>query len=576
MLKCPDLAIAITIASTLLASAAVSSPDPAQNIPVCVQPGNQYQARIVVDGQGGAIVTWTDYRAADDISIRAQRISPAGEILWGGAGAEVGRASDFADAGIPLSDGAGGVFVVWSRRVGAPWPGGEVDLFAQHLGPQGQKLWAADGMSVCTAREFQLGQDLTSDGAGGLIVSWEDHRELYIGGTAQSDIYAQRLDASGSALWTENGVMVCTADGTQHVPRLVSDDAHGAVVVWADYRAGFGDIYAQRVGPAGERLWPAEGVSVCVGCRFEGYLQMVPGGEGGAIALWHDGRDPQPPYGTVSVFAQKLLLSGAVVWPVNGIQVSPKVVQVAETRAISDGAGGAMIAWQQNAPASLDVANLRAQHIDADGAPLWSIDGVTLDQTTWQEGTSGLTSDGAGGAFLAWSKESGIYARRISKGGSLIGPGAQKISTTDLPNVAPSICSDGSGGAFVSWSELRLDDDPHTTQPFIGDLYAGRLLRSGRPPVRPVAQALGSPEELSNRDGAIQFSLSEGGPIAIRVFDTSGRCVRRLAPGEFTAGTHRVTAPVTDEGGARLRPGVYFYQLTGASRTQKGRFVILR
>ena len=579
MFKCPGSAIAIGIATTFFApipSAAAPLQAPPQNIAVSVQPGSQSQSGIVPDGDGGAIILWSDYRSPDNIRLRAQRISAEGELLWPGEGVEVARLGDYADGGVPMSDGAGGVFVVWARRVGGVYPGGELDLFAQHLGAQGQKLWAVEGVPVCTAREFQAGLDLTSDGAGGVIVSWEDHRELFIGGTAQSDIYAQRLDATGRALWAENGVLVCTADGTQHSPRLVSDDAGGAFVVWADYRSRFGDIYAQRIGPGGGLLWDPEGVPLCVGCHNTGYVLVVRDGAGGAIALWHDGRDlSHPQLLNVSIFAQRALSSGSVAWPANGVPVSTGIGQVLTMNAIPDNAGGAIVAWQ-HAPGPFGTTNLLSQHISGAGLPLWSVDGVVFGSSRSDEGSPNLATDGAGGAFVTWWEDSTVFARRISKGGALVGPGAQDISTTTGRNVHPTICADASSGAFVAWTELRLDDDPYTTLPWLGDVFAEHLRRNARPSMASGAQPLGAPAELSTQEGMIQFSLQEARRIAIRIFDTSGRCIRSLDPTEFAAGTHRVAVPKTDNGGAKLRPGVYFYQVTGTSRLERGRFVVLR
>ena len=49
-----------------------------------------------------------------------------------------------------------------------------------------------------------------TDGAGGAIIVWADERW----GTADVDIYAQRIDGSGSPLWAANGAPVCTASST--------------------------------------------------------------------------------------------------------------------------------------------------------------------------------------------------------------------------------------------------------------------------------------------------------------------------------------------------------------------------
>src|SRR6266487_347448 len=88
-----------------------------------------------------------------------------------------------------------------------------------------------------------------SDGAGGTLVAWADAR------SGPLDIYAQHLTAQGTvaAGWPASGLAVCKAAGDQSDPVMVSDGAGGAIIAWADGRAGGGnrDIFVQRVTGAG-------------------------------------------------------------------------------------------------------------------------------------------------------------------------------------------------------------------------------------------------------------------------------------------------------------------------------------
>jgi hypothetical protein len=49
---------------------------------------------------------------------------------------------------------------------------------------------------------------IVSDNAGGAIIAWRDTRSV------NWDVYAQRVNASGVAQWTANGVPLCAATGT--------------------------------------------------------------------------------------------------------------------------------------------------------------------------------------------------------------------------------------------------------------------------------------------------------------------------------------------------------------------------
>ena len=82
----------------------------------------------------------------------------------------------------------------------------------------GEASWPDDpavNLSVCVTAQMQSRPNSISDGAGGIIVVWQDYRNLYF------DIYAQRIAADGTAMWGVNGVSVCSAAGEQEFPEIV-------------------------------------------------------------------------------------------------------------------------------------------------------------------------------------------------------------------------------------------------------------------------------------------------------------------------------------------------------------------
>ena len=126
-----------------------------------------------------------------------------------------------------------------------------------------------------------------SDGSGGAIITWEDIRNL---STTTTDIYAQRVNSTGSTLWTLNGVSICTAGNNQSYPTIESDGSSGAIITWDDYRNGNYDIYAQRVNNTGSTLWTLDGVAICTAGNTQRYPMIVSDGSGGAIITWWDYR----------------------------------------------------------------------------------------------------------------------------------------------------------------------------------------------------------------------------------------------------------------------------------------------
>ena len=140
--------------------------------------------------------------------------------------------------------------------------------------PALRAYWVTDGVAICTATGHQHYLYAVSDGAGGAIVAWSDYR----GGT--SDIYVQRVTASGVPLWTANGVAICTAANNQVSCSIVSDGAGGAIIAWMDGRTA-DDLYAQRVNSSGVPQWTANGVAICTATGVQSTPLMVPDGGAG-------------------------------------------------------------------------------------------------------------------------------------------------------------------------------------------------------------------------------------------------------------------------------------------------------
>ena len=270
-------------------------------VPVYSGEGDQYDPVLIADGEGGAIFAWWDI-STPDWNIFAQRLSADGIPLWQsethseGGPVPVCTAMGNQGAPVAVSDGKGGVFFVWSDYRNDPQFYTRAQLYAQHMTAQGEALWEQDGILLCGLQVNQQQPHCIPDGSGGFIVVWWDERNIF------ADIYAQRIDVNGKALWggegadLQNGIPVCTEAGVQRLPQLVPTDAAGAIVYWLDYREDFGDstedaIYAQRLDADGNTLWEIDGVPVSSAPKEQISPQAVPTGFDAAIVVWSDARN---------------------------------------------------------------------------------------------------------------------------------------------------------------------------------------------------------------------------------------------------------------------------------------------
>jgi hypothetical protein len=208
---------------------------PADGLLMCNATGRRNEPEIIPDGSGGAIITWSDVRSGNR-DIYAQAITETGWTRWTWNGIEICTAGGHQYNPEMVSDGSGGAIIVWydSRN-------GNYDIYAQAVDASGTVRWAADGIPICTATGIQYNAAIAPDGAGGAVIAWCDARN------GDVNIYAQAVDASGTVKWDANGIAVSTAAVTEGVVYITTDGAGGAIVSWGDYRNGDCDVYAMRV-----------------------------------------------------------------------------------------------------------------------------------------------------------------------------------------------------------------------------------------------------------------------------------------------------------------------------------------
>ena len=140
--------------------------------------------------------------------------------------------------------------------------------------------WVKDGVPVGSADNMQYGPRIASNGANGAIVVWVDYRS-----GADYDIYGNVVDAAGNVLGGSGGMPVCATSSIQYDARVVLDGSGGVIVVWLDNRNGDSEIYAQRVDTTGI-VWTTDGIEICPGADSDAGIRVVPDGGGGAIIAW--------------------------------------------------------------------------------------------------------------------------------------------------------------------------------------------------------------------------------------------------------------------------------------------------
>jgi len=394
---------------------------PSSGIAVCTAAGSQSDPQIVSDGAGGAIMVWLDGRSGN--RIYAQRVDGTGAVQWAANGILLSGATNAQTIPRMAPDGSGGAFIAWSESVS-----GSYDIYVQHVDADGNRLFGTNGIALIAATGSQYMRDVEADGAGGAVLVWLDSRS----GTSD-DVYAQRFNASGTALWTANGVGVCTADGDQRNPEVVPSGS-GAIVFWDGLNgSAVNDVFASGLDADGNIVWGAGGASITNASEGKLGFHTVPDGVGGAIVEFY-----MYGYGDIPfVYAQRVDQTGNTLWGGYGVCVFPAGGE-SGVHLIPDGSGGAITALDAYYDESWYYAHIYAQRFDSSGALQWTAPrGVNVCSSFEYQVDPVLCSDGAGGAIIVWidsrSGGSDLYVQKVGANGLWGDPEPAIASCADLP-----------------------------------------------------------------------------------------------------------------------------------------------
>ena len=435
-----------------------------------------------------------------------------------------------------LADGSGGAYLVWTdvRSSVSGSTIGFKDIYAQHLDANGglARGWPVDGIAICDAPGDQTLPAIVSDGAGGFFVAWQDHRGV------DNDLYMSRINPDGSLGegWIRNGNVIGSTVANQQSPCLATDGRNGVFVAWSDSRDGTFDIRVLHLNslgnifgslnqtPARSIQAPNQGNLVCNAAGDQTVPVAVPDGAGGALVIWQDARAA-----STDIYGAHVLESGLVdaTWTANGVLVSNSALGAdIRARAVSDDAGGAIVAWTSN-----DELFVRTQRLARQGRIEWAPEGVIaglgldgLPVPIARDGAGGafvasvydpyvyiqhlnalggvvsgwpatgfkfvaagtpitftLLEDGSGGVYAASTENQAIMLQHVTGAGAIVTgwPAAgQVICSVPLFNATfPTMAGDGAGGAIVAWQDSR----PGTSQNGLpnDDIYAQRVLPMG-------------------------------------------------------------------------------------------------
>ena len=525
--------------------------------PVSTAANAQSSPAITPDGFGGVIIAWEDYRSGTDRDIYAQRMDAGGTALWATNGVAI--STDLLDQLAPaiIGDGAGGAIITWHDQSDSTF-----DIYAQKIDVFGVVQWSTNGIPVSAAVDNQLSPVIVTDGFGGAIIVWEDYRA----GT-NANVYGQRVDASGAVLWTPDGAPISIASDDQLAPQIAPTDQSGVIVTWQDYQGGMdADIYAQKLDALGNALWTSSGVPITLATDDQLSPAITSDGQNGAIITWYDYQSGT----SLDIYSQRVDALGNVQWVSNGISLSSTTNIQLSPRIVSDNQGGAIVTWYEYLTgADYDIYT---QRVDSLGNLLWTSSAVAMTTAIDLQFSPEVVTDDNEGAIVTWvDYRSGfnfdIYAQRVDDAGTVLwAADGDLVSAAVEDQTRSAIAPDGHGSAIVTWKDDRsgLSADVYAQRAGASVVgannvsAAGSLRLSNRP--NPF---LGTTE--------VAFHLSEPSRVEFEIVVLAGKLIYKRVWPKLPGGPQAISFRGRDREGRELATGIYLYRISATGLTTGAR-----
>lgn len=343
------------------------------------------------------------------------------------------------------------------------------------------------------------------------IVDWPDQR-----------VSLMRVTADGQVVWDDS---ICAQDYSYSSSvGVCSDNFNGAYFVWEDRddAADSSRAYAQRINPAGQRLWGENGMRFLNVEEWIDDFSCSADRLGNVTIAWGWYRDQ------FDIYAQRISAAGNILWENSGIALCEATADQYNPQVITMSDNEVYVIWQDDRNLSQEfwVTDIYGTHLNARGQigddSFWQTDGSPICNFDYRQDNFAAVADGAGGVTLAWLDmrttfywENSVFAQRLYD----------------------PIFTDA-------------DEKPEVVQEFS------------------LSQNYPNP---FNPETVIEFALPTSGQTTLKIFDITGREVTTLLNDQLTAGNHRVHFD-----GSQFASGVYFYTLRSTNQSLTRKMVLLK
>ena len=470
------------------------SSDAGNNLVVGGGFGSQVQAKVVATADGGSFISWFDGGAGYDV--RLQRLDSQGNELWGPNGVLIADRSfsSTQDHDLALDPGGNALLAFRDDR-----PGG-VQVTACKVSPAGALLWGAGGVQLTATGDFIAAPKVAATASGEVVVAW----------TQNATSRLQRLDGAGQPVWAAP-VILSPSAGNYTASHLVASGEE-VILALVHQTGGFSSpkhLKAQKLDASGAALWGSGGLlSIFDGgsLQFGNFPTFVSDGAGGAVFAWYG-------TGPLQCYAQRVRSNGVELFPHNGVAVSTNLsgVRVAPSVAFEPASSSTFVFWEEQ-NGSQSLSGLSGQRLDALGNRQWGATGLTLVPLSGTQVLWVNTLATAAGPMVFWFESASFgqdtgYGAVLDPAGALVTPRTAFASTVSGKSRLAAALSSG-GEAVLAWQDDRTDSADLLAQNFRSDGSLG----AGEPG---TARCFGSGCPCGNDDAAAGCQNSTGAGLLL-------------------------------------------------------------
>jgi len=569
-------AFSFLIIAAITSSALAQWPsDPSVNLPLGDGAGSQVVPHMAINADNSCYTGWYNTQSGNyDVSL--QLVSSDGTEIWphGGIIVSAHPQDSWVMDWALIADSSGNAIVAF-----ADIRGGNSNIHAYKIAPDGTFLWGADGIDITYNNDGKGPPSLVETNDGDIIVAWYADPAL-----GSPGIRVQRLDPDGTLHFGPNGTPV--TEGSDSMPSgqtMVPSGDDGFIMAYVPIYSFMANrqIKAQRFNATAQPVWTnylmiMDDATVPMG----NYFEMMSDGSGGAFFSW------SVTIGTgFTVRAQHVDGDGIESYVHNGriVSTEPSFTQISPSMA-HDAATGELTVLYIQMSGNQSEKGVFGQRLAPIGDLLWGAHGrEILPVNTSNEGFVRALDTGDGVIGLCFQAPQNSYGQdevigfKLDTHGQLVwDPTATGVSTlaSSKDDLMAVIGADGSVRAI--WADERSGAYDIYGQNINGDGSLGMSLAPAPDTTPVLIQLAQNHPNPFNPSTEISFSLPNRQHASLQVFDTRGRVVCTLLDAEAGPGPQTARWNGRDETGQVVPSGMYFYRLESGETRQVRKMVLIK